>query len=101
MLEKLDLSLKIEKREYKKVTSDLEIRVGALQRRAYELNIPVIIVFEGWDAAGKGTLINKLLLALDPRGYTVHPTNPPKREGLPCSTAAGTAGCSWNGWTKL
>jgi polyphosphate kinase 2 (PPK2 family) len=82
MLEKLDLSLKIEKQEYKKVTSDLEIRVGALQRKAYELKIPVIVVFEGWDAAGKGTLINKLLLALDPRGYMVHPTNPPTEEEI-------------------
>jgi len=80
MLEKLDLSLKIDKQDYKNVTPDLEIRVGALQRRAYELKIPMIIVFEGWDAAGKGTLINKLLLALDPRGYTVHPTNPPTEE---------------------
>ena len=82
MLEKLDLSLKIEKQAYKKVTSDLEIRVGALQRKAYELRIPVIVVFEGWDAAGKGTLINKLLLALDPRGYMVHPTNPPTEEEI-------------------
>ena len=82
MLEKLDLSLKIEKQDYKKIKPDLERRVGALQRKAYELKIPVIIVFEGWDAAGKGTLINKLLLALDPRGYTVHPTNPPNEEEI-------------------
>jgi len=36
--------------------------------RARELCLPVIILFEGWDASGKGTLINKLLLCLDPRG---------------------------------
>ena len=80
MLEKIDLSQKIEKAEYKTIISDLELRLGGLQRQARELQIPVIVVFEGWDAAGKGTLINRLLLSLDPRGFSVHPTNPPNEE---------------------
>lgn len=80
MLENLDLSLKIDKSEYKELSSELKLKLGALQRQALELKIPVIIVFEGWDAAGKGTLINRLLLSLDPRGFTVYPTNPPTEE---------------------
>lgn len=80
MLEKLDLSQKLEKAEYKTQINELELKVAELQRQARELQIPVVIVFEGWDAAGKGTLINKLLLALDARGFKVHPTNPPNTE---------------------
>ncbi len=80
MLEQVDLSKKIEKEEYKPIISDLELRLGELQREARDLGIPIIIVFEGWDAAGKGTLINRLILALDPRGCIVYPTNPANEE---------------------
>jgi polyphosphate:AMP phosphotransferase len=80
MLRQIDLSKKIGKAEYKKAMSELEVKLGELQRRARRLRIPVVIVFEGWDAAGKGTLINKLLLAMDPRGFSVYPTNPPNEE---------------------
>ncbi|MBN1352002.1 phosphate--AMP phosphotransferase [candidate division KSB1 bacterium] len=80
MLEQIDLTKKIEKSQYKAVILELELRLGELQRKARELEIPVAIVFEGWDAAGKGTLINRLLLALDPRGFAVYPTNPPNEE---------------------
>jgi polyphosphate kinase 2 (PPK2 family) len=80
MLENIDLSRKLEKRDYKRQISRLQIKLGELQRLAREAGLPVIIVFEGWDAAGKGTLINKLLLALDPRGYNVFPTFAPNEE---------------------
>ena len=80
MLEKYDLKQKIAKKQYDEISAQLEIKLGSLQRQARALNIPIIIVFEGWDAAGKGTLINKLLLTMDARGYNVYPTNPPNRE---------------------
>ncbi len=80
MLEKADISQVIDKAEYKETIADLEIRVGNLQRQVRELGIPVMIVFEGWDAAGKGTMINRLLLAMDPRLFTVYPTNTPNRD---------------------
>ncbi len=34
-----------------------------------------MIVFEGFGAAGKGTQINRLIQALDPRGFTVYSTD--------------------------
>lgn len=80
MLEKIDLAKKIEKDKYKELISEMEIKIGELQRKARELKIPVIILFEGWDAAGKGTQINKLILPLDPRGFNVYPINPPNEE---------------------
>ena len=80
MLEKVDLSRELPKEEYKSVIDGLKNRLGELQRKARNLGVPVVIVFEGWDAAGKGTMINRLLISMDPRGFTVHPTNPPNEE---------------------
>lgn len=93
MLEKVDLSKKIEKQEYKKIMSGLELKIGELQREAKELKIPVIIVFEGCDAAGKGTLINKLLLPLDPRGTNVYST-------LAANEEEELRPFLWRFWTK-
>jgi polyphosphate kinase 2 (PPK2 family) len=80
MLEMVDLSSKLGKKEHSRAMEGLERRLGELQRQARACGVPVIVVFEGWDAAGKGTLINRLLLSLDSRGFTVHPTNPPTEE---------------------
>ena len=80
MLEQVDLSKKLKKDEYKAVISDLELRLGSLQREVREFNIPVLIVFEGWEKAGKGTAINRLILTFDPRGCVVHPIFAPNEE---------------------
>ena len=77
MLNEIDLSRKISKKEYKTATDKLELKLGWLLRKARELNIPVIIVFEGWDAAGKGGNIRRLTETLDPRGYEVIPVSAP------------------------
>ncbi len=80
MLETLDLSRKISRSEYQTTISELELTLGDLQRQAKRLKIPILIVFEGWGASGKGTLTNKLLLALDPRDFNVYPIHPPNEE---------------------
>ena len=82
MLEALDLALSLSKEEFKKKMDGLERRMGEMQRKARELGIPIIVVFEGWDAAGKGTMINNLMLALDPRGFKVYPIGAPTQEEL-------------------
>ncbi len=80
MLNEIDLKQKISKKEYKREKDDLTIRLGELQRGARERGVPVVIVFEGWNAAGKGTLINRLILPLDPRGFKVFSMHPPRDE---------------------
>ncbi len=80
MLEKLDLSRKVSKGDYKKAKDALDLRLAALQRKAKDLRIPTIIVFEGWGASGKGTLINELILPLDPRGFNVYSTLAPTED---------------------
>jgi polyphosphate:AMP phosphotransferase len=77
MLELVDLKRKLSKSAYREAFPPLEIRLGECQRAARRAGVPVVIVFEGWDAAGKGTLINRLTQALDPRGFKVHPINAP------------------------
>ena len=81
MLEKVDLKRKLEKGTFKTLAPDLRERLGELQRRAKDLDIPVGVVFEGWDGAGKGTLMNELILALDPRGFQVHNVGGPTEDG--------------------
>lgn len=72
MLEKVDLTKKISKEEYKEKMPQLEARIGRLQRECKALGIPVLIVFEGFGAAGKGLQIGHLIQSMDPRGFEVH-----------------------------
>jgi polyphosphate kinase 2 (PPK2 family) len=46
----------------------------------YEQKRPVVVVFEGWDAGGKGGAIKRLTAKLDPRGYIVWPIAAPQGE---------------------
>ncbi len=80
MLDNLDLSREVSKADYKEAKDQLELILPALQRKAKEMQVPVIIIFEGWSAAGKGTLINQLILPLDPRGFNVSSTLAPTVE---------------------
>ena len=80
MLELVDLDKRIEKTTYREVFPGLESQLGVCQRAAREFGVPVVIVFEGWDAAGKGTIINRLTQALDPRGFKVHPISAPDED---------------------
>ena len=77
MLELIDLDQAISKEDYDKQFPLLERELGECQRLARAAGVPVIVVFEGWDASGKGTIINRLTQAIDPRGFKVHPILPP------------------------
>jgi len=77
MLELLDLDKRLPRQVYQEVFPQMETRLGECQRAARTAGVPVVILFEGWDAAGKGTIINRLTQALDPRGFKVHPINAP------------------------
>jgi polyphosphate kinase 2 (PPK2 family) len=49
----------------------LRLVLGGIFDEQTELGPPVTIVFEGWDAAGKGGVIKRLLAPLDPRHVRV------------------------------
>lgn len=78
-LEEISFSDKtITDEEYKKQLDELQKQLGMLHNRLYRKKIPVIIAYEGWDAAGKGGNIRRITEALDPRGYEVHPIASPE-----------------------
>ncbi len=70
--EHVDLNAKMEKKEYRELMDTLEPKLSRLQRECRAAGIPVVILFEGLDGAGKGRLINQLIEGLDPRGFQVH-----------------------------
>lgn len=73
MLEKIDLDKSLSKEEYHRVIPHLQNRLYDLERALYVEKIPVMIVFEGWEAAGKGETIKTISKRLDPRGFRVVP----------------------------
>jgi polyphosphate kinase 2 (PPK2 family) len=106
-----------------KYPGDYDKDLKALQERLSRILVSHIvhkrrtaIVFEGWDAAGKGGAIQRLTSGWDPRAFKVWPIAAPTAEEkarhflwrfwtrLPgkaksrCSTVAGTAVCWWSGW---
>lgn len=82
VLKNVDLSLSLDKSEYNKRLAKLQERLGYLHSKLYCDRIPVIIMYEGWDAAGKGGNIKRVSEALDPRGYSVNPIAAPDKDEL-------------------
>lgn len=80
--------------EYKEELDALQKELGALHNELYRKKIPVIIAYEGWDAAGKGGNIKRITAALDPRGYQVLPIASPE----PHEKARHFL---WRFWTRL
>ena len=76
-LSDVDLSLKVSDSDYKKRLKTLQDRLFVLQNELYRRRIPLVIAYEGWDAAGKGGNIRRITQALDPRGYEVLPIGSP------------------------
>ena len=84
----------LDEEEYKKELKELQAKRGQLHNRLYRKRVPVIIAYEGWDAAGKGGNIKRLTGALDPRGFEVHPIASPE----PHEKARHYL---WRFWTRL
>ena len=94
MLEKMDLKKKMESEEAKKILEEASEKLGRLQRECKDEDIPVLIVFEGMGAAGKGVQINRLIQALDPRGFHVYTSDRSNREER-------LRPFLWRYWTKI
>ena len=77
-LGEISLDKELTEEEYKKELKKLQSKLSELHNKLYRLKIPVIIAYEGWDAAGKGGNIKRITEALDPRGFEVHPIASPE-----------------------
>jgi len=94
MLSDIDLNLSLDKKEYKYALKELEVTLAGLQQTLRETKIPVIIVFEGWGASGKGTSIARVVNALNPRYFDVRTTGKTNEEKL-------MRPFLWSFWTYL
>ena len=77
VLSKIDANKEMTKEEYKEKLDKYQKKLSQLQIEMFKAQIPVVIGFEGWDAAGKGGAIRRLTAALDPLGFAVHPVAAP------------------------
>jgi polyphosphate kinase 2 (PPK2 family) len=77
VLEAVDLTRSLSKTRYQRVFPPLQERLRQLQYQLLEAEIPTIIVLEGWDASGKGSIIGRLMERLDPRAFRAHAGAPP------------------------
>jgi AMP-polyphosphate phosphotransferase len=80
MLETLDLTRKLNREEYIRQLARRQIQMRELGFQVYQQKRPVVLVFEGWDAAGKGGVIKRITEKLDPRGFVVYPISAPHGE---------------------
>jgi polyphosphate kinase 2 (PPK2 family) len=94
MLETVDLTKELSKEEYKARLPHLRTRLSDLQKACWDASLPSMIVFEGWDAAGKGTSINLLTQRIDPRGFKLHAIQAPR-------TYETHMPWLWRFWNKL
>lgn len=92
MLQQIDMTKKMSKKEYKSRMETLIPEMSRLQRECKNKKIPVIIVFEGFGAAGKGYQIGRLIQALDPRGFSVYSIGKESQGGNGCIPSCGDFG---------
>jgi polyphosphate:AMP phosphotransferase len=80
ILSRLDMSQRVDAKRYKTRLERLQGRLNALHRKAQRRGTSAILVFEGWDASGKGGAIRRLTAAIDARAYQVIPIAAPTDE---------------------
>ena len=78
MLEQVRLDQAVPKEEYQRRLPELQDRLYTLAHAMFRARQPVIVVFEGWAAAGQGGAIRVLTERLDARGFRVAPISPPR-----------------------
>ena len=81
-LGEVDLSATIGRDEYRERLDRLQARAGELTSKARRKGLSTALVFEGWDAAGKGGTIRRITAAMDARDYRVVPIAAPTEEEL-------------------
>jgi polyphosphate kinase 2 (PPK2 family) len=94
MLNTIDLNKTLTKEEYVRDLLRYQLQLRALAYQLYVQKRPMVIVYEGWDAGGKGGNIKRVTEKLDPRGYEVYPIPAPTGEDK-------THHYLWRFWRRL
>ncbi len=66
--------------EYKARLAELQEILRKQMFDVQRLSIPIVVAFEGWDAAGKGGAIRRLVAPLDAGFYRIRPIAKPSEE---------------------
>lgn len=93
-LDEVDHGLALSRSDYKLQLKAEQKRLRRLELELYIKRIPMMIVYEGWDAAGKGGSIKRVAQALDARSYTIYPSPAPTKPEL-------LHPFLWRYWTRL
>lgn len=80
LLARVNLSQALSRSKYERKLAEQQARLRSLQMQIHRQRLPVLVLFEGWDAAGKGGAISRLTGMLDPRSYEVHAFAAPTAE---------------------
>ncbi len=80
MLDTVDLSVSLDRETYVRDLTRYQLELRELGYQVYVQKRPVVIVYEGWDAGGKGGNIKRVTEKLDPRGFVVHSIAAPSGE---------------------
>jgi polyphosphate kinase 2 (PPK2 family) len=78
MLENVNLSLSLGRQAWQRELPSLQRRLFDLEKACWDHGIPSMIIFEGWEAAGKGGAISTLTARLDARGFKLYTITPPR-----------------------
>jgi polyphosphate kinase 2 (PPK2 family) len=73
VLDKVDFSPAISTKEYKKLKKLYQQKLETLQYELFRKKRSIVIIFEGWDATGKGGDIHRLVQGLNPIIYRWYP----------------------------
>lgn len=79
-LDEVDMAAFLPVEDYKAQLGVYHERIAQLAWKAYEAGHSTVIAFEGWDAAGKGGVIRRLVQAIDLRLFRVIPVAAPSQE---------------------
>lgn len=93
-LEEVDHSLMLDRETYKRELKEQQRLLRKLELKMYIHRIPMMIMYEGWDAAGKGGSIKRVAQALDARSYTIFTSPAPTKIELAHPFL-------WRYWTRL
>ena len=90
----IDHTLALTREEYQEALKREQKRFAELELKMYLARVPLMILYEGDDAAGKGGNIKRVAQAIDPRAYTIFPSPAPTKVELAHPHL-------WRYWTRL
>ncbi|CAK9099704.1 Polyphosphate:AMP phosphotransferase (PAP) (Polyphosphate kinase PPK2 3) [Durusdinium trenchii] len=82
ILDRVDLSLELSRDDYEQKLEQQQARLSALAREAHQQGLSTVLAFEGWDAAGKGGTIRRLVASMNAHLYRVVSISKPSQDEL-------------------